>query len=280
MGLFRWLVDHIAPIFLITSPITSYADQIYSIHNTRTSSGFSLDIPLIMLLASILKVYYWLGARYDIALLVQAVVMILMQILLLHVALTHRPPLQIHHTPFMDTAARIGTIFENRPYQFWQWRNAKVYWQFLAYFTLALFVGQLLFNRNESLYSSWTTLLGYTALAIEATLPLPQIMANQRRRCCKGFRLSVLANWLIGDAFKMVFFFVKDSSDVPWAFKLCGVFQAMCDCYLGVQYYMFGDGEPVMASHDGVIKAKMSMDAQPDRPNSVGIEMNGWNGKS
>lgn len=40
---------------LITSPITSYADQIYSIHRTRSSAGFSLDIPLIMLVASILK---------------------------------------------------------------------------------------------------------------------------------------------------------------------------------------------------------------------------------
>ena len=40
---------------LVTSPVTSYADQILSIHRTRTSAGFSLDIPLIMLLASILK---------------------------------------------------------------------------------------------------------------------------------------------------------------------------------------------------------------------------------
>lgn len=40
---------------IVTSPITSYADQIYSIHKTRTSAGFSMDIPLIMLVASILK---------------------------------------------------------------------------------------------------------------------------------------------------------------------------------------------------------------------------------
>ena len=40
---------------LIASPVTSYADQILSIHRSKTSAGFSLDIPLIMLLASILK---------------------------------------------------------------------------------------------------------------------------------------------------------------------------------------------------------------------------------
>lgn len=40
---------------LISSPVTSYADQILSIHRNRSSAGFSLDIPLIMLVASILK---------------------------------------------------------------------------------------------------------------------------------------------------------------------------------------------------------------------------------
>lgn len=51
------IVANIAPLFIATSPITSYADQIYSIHKTRSSAGFSLDIPLIMLVASILKYF-------------------------------------------------------------------------------------------------------------------------------------------------------------------------------------------------------------------------------
>jgi hypothetical protein len=173
--------------------------------------------------------------------------MIVMQSLLLHVALTHRPPLQIQHTPFTSTAARIGSLLEDRPYQFWQWRSSKPYWLFLAYFTVLLLFGQVVFTGSKE-YSNF---LGYIALAIEATLPLPQIMANQRRRCCKGFRVSVLANWLIGDAFKMVFFFTKGQNAVPWAFKLCGVFQACCDMYLGIQYYMFGDGEELNNAPSG-----------------------------
>ena len=55
MGFISWLITHLAPVFLATSPVTSYADQIYSIHRSRSSTGFSLDIPLIMLVASILK---------------------------------------------------------------------------------------------------------------------------------------------------------------------------------------------------------------------------------
>lgn len=55
MTLLSWVVKHIAPVFIVTSPVTSYADQIWSISKTRSSKGFSLDIPLIMLVSSILK---------------------------------------------------------------------------------------------------------------------------------------------------------------------------------------------------------------------------------
>lgn len=55
MGAIRWLLAHLSPIFIVSSPITSYADQIWTMHKTKSSAGFSLDLPLIMLVASILK---------------------------------------------------------------------------------------------------------------------------------------------------------------------------------------------------------------------------------
>ena len=41
---------------------------------------------------------------------------------------------------------------------------------------------------------------------------------------------------------KMGFFFLSDEGKVPWAFKLCGCFQAACDLGLGAQYWMYGEG--------------------------------------
>ena len=96
----------------------------------------------------------------------------------------------------------------------------------------------------------FTQMQGYIALSVEAVLPIPQILSNHRSQSCKGFRLSVLVNWLIGDAFKMTYFFLSEGG-VPWAFKLCGLFQATCDCYLGVQYWMYGEGKALM---DGELK--------------------------
>ncbi len=54
-GLSSFITGFVAPIFIIISPITSYADQTYAIHRAKSSAGFSLDIPLIMLVASILR---------------------------------------------------------------------------------------------------------------------------------------------------------------------------------------------------------------------------------
>lgn len=83
--------------------------------------------------------------------------------------------------------------------------------------------------------------LGYIGLTIEAILPIPQIVKNHRARSCRGFRLSVIVNWLAGDAMKMSYFFLS-SEFIPWSFRLCGIFQACCDVYLGCQFYMYGSG--------------------------------------
>ena len=72
--------------------------------------------------------------------------MIVMQILLLYVALTNRalPNASI------DLANPFASSKDNgpRPYNFWQWRSARPYWQFLLYFTIVLCVLQVLVGRN------------------------------------------------------------------------------------------------------------------------------------
>jgi hypothetical protein len=165
--------------------------------------------------------------------------MTVVQIVLLHVALHNRAPVGAQYSinkPFagMDE----GDSYVTRPFNFWQWRSRKPYWQFVLYFTATLAVLELFVGFNVA----YTTLQGYFALGVEAILPIPQVLENERRRSCKGFRLSVLANWLVGDVFKMTYFFLSEG-DVPLAFKACGLIQTVCDCYLGIQYWRFGSGE-------------------------------------
>ncbi|KAF8861176.1 hypothetical protein BDZ45DRAFT_800144 [Acephala macrosclerotiorum] len=269
MGILSCIMGAIAPIFIIISPITSYADQTYSIHRTKSSAGFSMDIPLIMLVASLLRVFYYPGAKFDISLLIQSFIMIAIQLVLLKVALDHRPSPSSKggeaHLPFVG--AREGEFGVSRPYNFWQWRSPKPYWQFLLYLFIGLTCLELLLSPIPSLYSLYSASIGVIGLSIEATLPLPQILANFRARSCKGFRLSVLASWIAGDIMKMFWFFTA-TSEIPWTFKLCGIFQMCCDLFLGGQYWVYGDkGEPVIKEHE----MRMNGHAYDHHAHSIGI---------
>lgn len=119
------------------------------------------------------------------------------------------------------------------------------YWQFLLAIFIGLTVLELLLAPFGSVYSGYSALIGYVGLSVEATLPIPQLLANARSRSCKGFRVSVLASWLLGDAMKMFWFFTS-TTEIPLAFKLCGIFQACCDTIIGVQYLMYGDQQPTI----------------------------------
>ncbi|KAJ5837008.1 hypothetical protein N7447_003034 [Penicillium robsamsonii] len=258
MSLFQIAFDYAAPFFLISSPVTSYADQIVSIYRTRSSAGFSLDIPLIMLISSILKIFYWFGEYYSGTLLTQAIVMIVVQVTLLKVALDNRPSAGgrhgIEHAPFSGGNSDGSS---SRPYEFWQWRDTKPYW-----FCIAYFVGILTFIHLTPIAQSefYISLLGYIGLATEATLPLPQIVANHRSGSCKGFRVSVVAAWILGDTMKMSYFF-NSTETIPWAFKLCGIFQCVCDFYLGFQFYFFTRNAPSQTpshSHSNSLSSSFS----------------------
>ena len=110
---------------LMCSPVTSYADQIVAMHRSGSSAGFSLDIPLIMLTASLLKIFYWPGAQYDASLLVQAAAMVVVQLVLLKVALDNRPAWRggADALPF----AGVGHRAPLRPWGFWRWKGQRMY---------------------------------------------------------------------------------------------------------------------------------------------------------
>jgi hypothetical protein len=245
--MFHWVVviaGYLAPAFITASPFLSYGDQAYTMWKRKSSAGFSLDIPLVMLFASLCKIFYWPGAHFDTSLLLQAFFTIIMQIALLKISLDHRPP--PNSTPF--AAANEGTAYR-RPFDFWQWRSPTPYWQFLLYFFIALLSCELLLAPMPPVYTMYSSFIGYLGLAVEAILPVPQILTNRRARSCRGFRASVLVNWLVGDSIKMIWFFTS-TSEIPWSFKLCAMFQSCCDSFLGYQFFLYGTGETVVKDNN------------------------------
>lgn len=85
-----------------------------------------------MLIASILKVFYWFGTYYSISLLLQACLMIVVQLILLKVALDNRAPVGardgLEHKPFSEYKVEDSLrdlLSGKRPFDFWRWSSSR-----------------------------------------------------------------------------------------------------------------------------------------------------------
>ncbi|EKM81985.1 hypothetical protein AGABI1DRAFT_112164 [Agaricus bisporus var. burnettii JB137-S8] len=220
-------ISVIASVGMAVGPPLVYADQAVSMIRKRDSTGFSRDVCAILLLANITRCFFWLGKHFETALLIQSVLMILAQLALLYICILHRPKI---------SAEALGT--STRPISFWQWPSYAQYIEFLCGFIICQAIMFLIFGRSDL----YINILGFLALGLESTLPIPQLISNYRQRSLYGFRLSTLLGWFGGDAFKTGYFFFQDS---PFQFKICAIFQLSVDVAIVIQRLIYGNAPPM-----------------------------------
>ncbi|KAI5480461.1 ER to Golgi transport-related protein [Pseudohyphozyma bogoriensis] len=211
------------------------SDQYISILRKHDSRGFSTDISGILIVANITRIFYWLGDRFQTYLLVQSMLMVLAQFSLLYICLLYRDK----STGFVDPRSEAeidalnGRTTSRRPGGLWQWKHFGSYLEFTALLILFHSATFLIFHS----FNWYVTGLGFIALGLEATLPLPQLAVNFERKSTAGFRHSVLAGWLAGDCIKTIYFFVTPDNSI--AFKACSCFQLSVDVLLCIQTWMY-----------------------------------------
>ncbi|KAI0763748.1 hypothetical protein BD413DRAFT_483380 [Trametes elegans] len=223
-----WL-STLASIGMAVGPPLVYADQAYSIVRKKDATGFSRDVCAILLLANITRCFFWLGNRFELALLFQSIFMILSQLALLYICILYRPRL---------SPENLGA--SSRPFSFWQWATYTQYLEFLAAFILCEAILFLIMGRSDVFVS----ILGFVALGLESTLPIPQLISNYKQRSLYGFRMSTLIGWFGGDSFKAVYFFLQGS---PLQFKVCAIFQLSIDAAIVLQRLVYGNAPPATA---------------------------------
>ncbi|KAI8996349.1 hypothetical protein BD414DRAFT_454966 [Trametes punicea] len=216
----------LASIGMAIGPPLVYADQAYSIIRKQDSTGFSRDVCAILLTANITRCFFWMGNRFDNTLLWQSLLMILAQLALLYICIRYRPSL---------SPENLGA--STRPFSFWQWPTYTQYLEFLAAFILCQAILFLILGRSHVFVS----ILGFVALGLESTLPIPQLISNYKQRSLYGFRMSTLIGWIGGDSFKTAYFFLQE---LPLQFKVCAIFQLSVDCAIVLQRFLYGNAPP------------------------------------
>jgi len=222
-------VSTAASVGMAVGPPLVYADQAFSIVRKKDSTGFSRDVCAILLIANITRCFFWLGNHFEIALLVQSVLMILAQLALLYICILYRPRI---------SPETLGS--SSRLLSFWQWPTYAQYIEFLAGLILCHAILFLIFGRSEI----FVAILGFVALGLESTLPIPQLISNYRQRSLYGFRMSTLIGWVGGDSFKTVYFFLQHT---PLQFQVCAVFQLSIDLVIIGQRIIYGNAAPISA---------------------------------
>jgi len=217
-------ISTVASVGMAVGPPLVYADQAYSIVMKQDSTGFSRDVCAILLIANITRCFFWLGNHFELALLIQSILMILAQLALLYICIRFRP---------ITTHEALGTKL-SRPFGFWQWDTYAQHIEFLAALIVVLSILVLIFGRMGWFVSG----LGFFALGLESTLPLPQLYSNYKHKSLYGFRMSTLLGWFGGDSFKAVYFFLQHS---PLQFQVCAVFQLSADVAIVLQRFIYGN---------------------------------------
>jgi len=205
-----------------------YADQAHSIVKKKDSSGFSRDVCAILLIANITRCFFWIGKHFELALLIQSLLMILAQLALLYICIRYRP-----------TSSPEALGMSTRPLSFWQWSTYTQYIEFLAAYIIVMTILILIFGR----WDLYVNALGFLALGLESTLPLPQLYSNFKQRSLYGFRSSTLFGWVAGDVFKTGYFISQKS---PLQFIVCAIFQVSVDFAIVVQRVIYGTEPPVV----------------------------------
>ena len=241
------VIQKIVNGFVSITPLFSYGLTSYQIYVKRTSAGFSVDVCLIMLLSSIFKIVYYMLNPFEISLLRQAIVMIIIQCILLKVALKYLSKPILYENDVLITQSNYSTLgilanylkyFDNnykRPYNFWQWfDNHVMYWEFLLAFTIGLITFSLMFKS----FSFCVNVIGISGLFIETLLPIPQILLNYRLKSIKNFKSILIVSWLSGDFLK-INYLIFGTSHVSNFFVVAALFQASLDLVITGQYFYY-----------------------------------------
>ncbi|XP_067276358.1 solute carrier family 66 member 2 [Pseudorasbora parva] len=219
--LLSWLASGV----LVFGGAVPYIPQYQEIQRTNNAEGFSTRVCLVLLIANILRIFFWIGKQFELPLLLQSVVMILTMLAMLHLCCSiqssNRVSTKQHHITDLDLR------------YFWSWSSFEDYLVFcFAFMMLCAFITFLFLD-----WVLFVETLGSLAVMFEAMLGLPQLLQNYNNRSTKGMSIKMVLLWTAGDIFKTLYFVINES---PTQFLVCGAVQILIDIAILLQVGFYG----------------------------------------
>ncbi|XP_076123739.1 solute carrier family 66 member 2 [Alosa pseudoharengus] len=219
-GLLSWLASSV----MVFGGAVPYVPQYQEIQRSGNTEGFSTRVCLVLLIANILRIFFWIGKQFELTLLLQSLVMILTMLAMLYLCCsiqgTNRVTTKQHHISDLDLR------------YFWSWTSFEDYLIFCFGFTLLCALITFLFLDSVLFVET----LGSLAVLFEAMLGLPQLLQNFQNRSTRGMSVKMVLLWTAGDIFKTTYFVVNES---PAQFWVCGSAQILIDVAILLQVFYY-----------------------------------------
>ncbi|XP_021425344.1 solute carrier family 66 member 2 [Oncorhynchus mykiss] len=219
------LLSWLASCVMVFGGALPYVPQYQEIQRSSNTEGFSTRVCLLLLIANILRIFFWIGKQFELTLLLQSVVMIITMLAMLHLCCNIQQANRIstnqHH--FTDLDLRY----------FWSWSAFEDYLLFCFAFTvLCAFLTLLLLDSVLFVEG-----LGSLAVLFEAMLGVPQLLQNFHNHSTRGMSVKMVLLWTAGDIFKTTYFVMNHS---PSQFWVCGAVQILIDIAILLQVLFYG----------------------------------------
>ena len=239
---------------IVIGPSIGYISQGIKFKLNKRSKGFCLSMCLKTILGSIFKIYFWIGKRYNIYLLYQAILVLLLQyyIIIFYLKYSEKDCMKIVGLQRQENFSKTLKSFLDIK-KFWRWDNL---FSFLFYsIVLAILIGFVcfIFGIHNKIFLE---ILGYIATGIDVFLGLPQIYTNYKLKNAHSLSTIMVTSFLLGDSFRAYYYIYTKS---PFQFILCGIMQVSINIILLLQiiYYKIR-GNPNKIVEKPKIEIKLS----------------------
>ena len=227
-----------ADFLIIFLPSVGYVFQAIKFQKTKSSKGFSKSLCLMLLLANILRIYFWIGKPFEKSLLFQSIVVIISQIDLLHYYLKYQEkPKDKNEMPqeksILNHLISWRDIFT--PSKLWNWDYEIDYYKFVfLFFSLMSIICAIIGKDMVKFYD----VIGTISVGIETFIEIPQIKENCVTKNVKNLSGAMVLMWFIGDLFKTVYNIVNKS---PIQMIIGGLIQNCEDIILSTQVLFYSE---------------------------------------
>ena len=230
------LVKLSADFLMIFLPSFGYFFQAIKFQKTKSSKGFSKSLCLLLLLANILRIYFWVGKKFAKSLLYQSIVVIISQIYLMHYYLKYQERTKEEIPPEKSILNHILSWKDIlNPKKIWNWDYEFDYYKFIFFlFFIFSIICYIVGQESKPFYD----LIGTISVSIETFIEIPQIKENCVTKNVKNLSITMVLMWFIGDLFKTYYNFSNNS---PIQMILGGLIQNCEDIILSSQVIIYSE---------------------------------------